>query len=104
MLPPPGCPHGYTRSDLEGILGDRLPAFDRFMRGQTVMLCDGTTYRHDREHNEHCGHAQGEAYDWKCGYPGGGHYEDSPCAGHPHGLVVYPCDLQAFLDGRPPCD
>ncbi len=41
-LPTPDCPYGYTRAQLEAILGDRFAAFSDWMYGQTIALCDGS--------------------------------------------------------------
>lgn len=37
----PICKRGYTTVQLARILGNRLGAFGRFMRGQTVGICQG---------------------------------------------------------------
>lgn len=76
-IPAPSCPTGYTNDDLDAILGDRRPAFARWMAGQTVSLCDGRTFNYTTRR-----------------------YEPSECADHPHGAVTYGADLRAFLDGR----
>ena len=79
QLPPPDCELGYTDGQLHAILGDRLPAFRRWMRGQTVALCDGRRYDHD-----------------KC------EYEPTGCG--PHGPATYGHDLRRFLVGGPILD
>lgn len=95
------CPQGVTHDELVTLLGDRLDEFSRWMAGQTMSYCNGKTYAHNRSHGESCGHAEGEPFTWKCDYPGGGHYEDTVCAGNPHGPVVYRSDLDRFMQGLP---
>lgn len=75
----PSCRYGYTRGDLEALFGDRLPEFFRWMRGQTVSVCDGRAYDHDKR----------EYHDTGCG---------------PHGTVVYPWDVEQYLRGGRPLD
>jgi hypothetical protein len=77
----PSCPHGYTRVDLAIILGERLAGFDRWMNGQTMMLCEGRLY--DYEAKE---------------------YRPDACADDPHGVVAYPRDLRQYLRGGRPLD
>lgn len=103
-LPEPSCPHGYTQADLENILGASLPAFDKWMRGQTMSICEAAQYHYDRAHGEFCGHAEGDEETWKCDYTGTGYYEPSSCAGNPHGIVVYGTDLKRFMLGLPVID
>lgn len=79
MLPKPTCPHGYTEEDILDILGPRYIEFSHWMSGQTMMLCDGRTWN-------------------------GTEYEDNECTSDPHGGVVYPWDLERFIDGRPIID
>lgn len=95
------CPQGVTQDELDAILGDRRQEFDRWMRGQTMSVCDGRTYVHDRAHNAMCPHLYGDVYTWECDYTGGGHYEDTVCVDSPHGVVVYRSDLDRFLKGLP---
>lgn len=78
-LPAPECGLGYTDSQLKTILGSRYEEFIRWMRGQTVALCDGKRY--DYEVNE---------------------YVNTGCG--PHGVVVYSWDLERFIDGLPVID
>ena len=103
-MPTSSCPHGYTESDLETILGSRLPAFMRWMRGQTVMLCEARSYHHDQAHGEYCGHTEGEDFTWNCDYTGTGYHEPSECADAPHGMIVYTSDLARYLLGLPILD
>lgn len=70
------CELGYTRSQVEEIVGLRLDAFDHWMRGQTAAICDG--HRYDYEARE---------------------YQPTGCG--PHGVVVYRHDLSNFLNGGP---
>ena len=74
------CEYGYSRHQVEEIMGDRLQEFDHWMRGQTMTLCEGKAYDHDkREYHEACG-------------------------GVAHGPVVYDHDLRGFLARRPILD
>lgn len=74
QIPEPECEGGYTRSQVEEIMGDRLAEFDRWMYGQTMMLCEGRSYNHQKRE-----------------------YELS-CAGIMHGPIVYAWDLKRFLE------
>lgn len=77
-LPPPECSMGYTSAQLDTILGTDRERFNRWMRGQTVALCDGREYDHvTKEYHE---------------------------TGHAHGVVVYGTDLRNFLVGGPVLD
>lgn len=73
-MPPKSCEGGYTRDDLERLLGERLAAFDSWMRGQTMGICDGRRYDHGRRE-----------------------YEPTGCG--PHGPVAYSHDVKRFLSG-----
>jgi hypothetical protein len=75
------CPQGITNSDLDEILGARRAEFMKWMRGQTMSICDGRAYNHEKER-----------------------YEPTECSGRPHGVVVYPWDLERFLAGLPVID
>jgi hypothetical protein len=110
------CPQGLTESDLEEVIGPDLSDFNHWMRGQTMSVCDGQRYHHNRVHTEECGkdsmpgtrwsekaHAEGDPFTWRCGYDGG-YYEPSECAGTPHGIVVYPSDVERYLCGYPVID
>lgn len=79
-LPPPECSLGYTRAQVEQILQTpaRMLAFDAWMYGQTIGLCDGQRYNHDTKQ-----------YEPSCG---------------PHGAAYYRVDLQRFLSGLPVID
>lgn len=72
-LPPPDCPLGYPRHQVENLVDD-LAAFGRWMRGQTVMLCEGRRYDY-------------ETREWV----------PDACAGIPHGTVVYGTDIRRYL-------
>lgn len=74
----PLCDGGYTRDQVIRILGEGTPALDKWMTGQTMMLCTGEKYNHDTK-----------AYEPGCG---------------PHGPVVYGHDLRRFLRGLPVID
>lgn len=84
-IPPAECPLGYPAHQLEAILGDGLSDFNYWMRGQTVAQCEGRRWDY-------------AARD------GRGDYVPDACADHPHGMVVYGCDLRAYLTGRLPLD
>jgi len=79
-IPAPDCESGYTYNQLLEILGDDLPNFNQWMRGQTMALCEGRRYNHETKE-----------YTPKCG-------------GVAHGGVVYPWDLARYLDGLPVID
>lgn len=117
MIKNPSCPQGYTDDDITEILGSRKPAFSRWMFGQTAGICTGKSYHHNRKHDYNCRdlssyliskgykpHADNDDFDWFCGYTGDGSYEDTECAGNPHGPVVYRTDLNRFLAGLPVTD
>lgn len=72
--PKPECRLGYTEVQLDAILGDRRANFNRWMRGQTIALCGGPRDGGDRT----------------CTVP--------------HGVAVYPWDLENFLRGGPILD
>ena len=76
-LPDPACRSGYPDSQLLEILGDRFDEFGHYMRDRTVTLCEGHYWDHVFEK-----------------------YVQDGCG--PHGPVVYPWDLERFLEGRPP--
>lgn len=74
----PKCKLGYPLDQLQEILGiDKYQQLMRWMRGQTMGVCDGRRYNYDtREYEPYCD-----------GPPG-------------HGGCVYPHDLERFLAGR----
>lgn len=78
-LPKPDCEYGYTDTQLDDILGDRRPEFNRWMRGQTVAVCDGRRW-----------------------IPETRVYVASGCG--PHGAATYGSDLRRFLAGGPVLD
>lgn len=82
-LPVPDCPLGYPRSQLEQILGDRFEAFQEWMRGQTMAICEASRYS-----------------------PEADLYIPSACAGggDPHGVVACPHDVARFISGKEPLD
>lgn len=98
------CPYGVTQDELQSILGPRLEDFSKWMVGQTGSICDGRRYVYARAHNAACPHDDGDVYTWECDYIEGGHYEDTECAGNPHGLLIYRSDLERYLRGRPVID
>jgi hypothetical protein len=77
------CPQGLTGDDLAELFGDgeRLREFNHWMRGQTMSVCDGREYNYAEKR-----------------------YQPTKCAGHPHGVVAYPWDVERFLLGLPVID
>lgn len=75
----PTCELGYPQIQLERILGSRLQEFLLWSAGQTIGMCDGRKYNYETKK-----------------------YEATGCG--PHGLVVYPGDLDRFLKGLPVID
>jgi hypothetical protein len=73
-LPKPECEFGYTESQVTKILGSKAPRFWNWMNGQTFGFCDGRIYDHEKKTYEKC------------------------CNGESHGTVVYPSDLERFLN------
>jgi hypothetical protein len=74
ILPEPACQLGYPRDAIEQILAEDIATFDEWMHGQAVAICDGRRYDHDRRD-----------------------YDETGCG--PHGVVVYPWDLDRYLNG-----
>ncbi len=76
-LPDPECEGGYPWSQIDAIFDvDTVKRLEKFMAGQTMMICEGRRYNHET----------------------GGYRE--ACGGVPHGGVVYSWDLQRFVEGR----
>lgn len=79
MLPEPDCTHGYSVDLLEESLSkadfENLMAW---LRGQTMMLCDGRRYNHETKAYE-------PTHD-------------------PHGTVVYAWDVKRWERGGPILD
>lgn len=77
------CPLGLTEDDLFELFrdGERFKAFNRWMRGQTMSVCEGRQYNHAKKR-----------------------YEPDECAASPHGVVVYRSDVERFLAGLPVID
>jgi hypothetical protein len=111
------CPQGLTESELQGLFGERLHEFNFWMRGQTMGVCEGRRYHHDRCHDRFClqefrpgtkwsqpAHTEDSEWDWRCGYTGTGYYEPTECVYNPHGVVAYPWDVERFLLGLPVID
>ena len=81
-LPEPQCKLGYPTAQVEEILsakGEDYWAFNKWMTGQTMGVCDGREYNHEAHRYEptHCG---------------------------PHGIVVYGSDIKQYLAGGAPLD
>ncbi len=82
-LPDPACRHGFTDEQLAEIIGPwdspERDKFERWMAGQTGLLCDGWRYTHEsREHVRGCEQA--------------------------HGRITFTWDVEAYLRGHPPLD
>lgn len=80
-LPEPGCRSGYPVSQLKEVLDEQQ--YNRlmiWMRGQTMMLCQGRAYSHERQE----------------------YYE--VCNGVSHGPVIYSHDLYRFIEAKPIID
>lgn len=77
----PECSLGYTPEQVTILTGDREDDFWRWMRGQTMAICDGRSYNHaTKEYEEACG-------------------------GVAHGMpIVYASDMGRFLLGLPVID
>lgn len=95
-LPVPSCPMGYTGQDLCTLLGDREDEFWYFMRGQTMILCDGSTYDHERQ----------SYFTTACSdmLPGMPLLESEVQLLRGHGGIVFRGDLERFLMGLPVID
>lgn len=112
------CPHGLTADDLAKLMTPaQLSRFSYWMRGQTVMLCEGRAYHYNRGPCFEEGperptgrripcppHELYSDHTWLCDYPGGGEYVPDACAGNPHGMVTYAGDVERFLLGLPIID
>lgn len=80
-LPDPECEGGYPWSQIDTIFDvETVKRLEKFMAGQTMMLCEGRRYNHDTQ-------------DYR-----------EACNGVAHGGVIYPWDLQRFMDGAPIID
>lgn len=77
-MPKPKCQLGYTRAEVEEIVGN-MTSFDRWFRGQAGAICDGRRYDHDKQE-----------------------YEPTGCG--PHGLIYYTWDVEQYMKGQPPLD
>lgn len=71
-VPAPICKFGYSRQQLQQILGERLEHFDKWMYGQGGVICEGREY--DRANRI---------------------YVENGCG--PHGRVVFEYDLTRYL-------
>jgi|SRR6185437_48399 len=113
------CPLGMTDEDLRKLFptNTELSKFLHWMRGQTMSICDGSSYHHIRVHNESCrkpydigiesmkdeAHTDESDFNWRCGYDGG-YEEDTQCKDNPHGVITYPWDVERYLRGLPVID
>lgn len=79
-LPDPECKYGYTDNQIRLILGDKYNSFARWMFGQTMSICSGMEYDHDTRKM----------------LPSG--------CGRAHGTIVYPWDLERYLERKPIID
>lgn len=70
----PECQDGYTRRQIEALMGPRLAEFDDWMYGQTMTICDGRAYNHGLRE-----------------------YESTGCG--PHGAIAYSHDVARFFAG-----
>lgn len=79
----PSCPQGYTFADLEEIFPtpEEYDAFNLWMYGSTVTLCEGWAYNYQTEQKE-----------------------PDACANNPHGTVTYVWDVSTYLAGYPQLD
>jgi hypothetical protein len=78
-LPKPECESGYPQWQVEEILakfGRSQDEFGKWVYGQTMSLCQGQSYNYNTR-----------SYDEKCG-------------GVAHGGIVYPWDLERFLQRK----
>ena len=66
---------------------DRREAFNQWMRGSTVGICDGITGKHIYDANQ-----QYVGYQMAWSFCG------------PHGAATYPVDVWRFLEGLPQDD
>jgi len=75
-LPEPRCPWGYPYGQVRTILGSAKATddFHEWMNGQAQTICDGREYDHEA---------------WE--------YKPTACADSPHGMVVYPWDLERYV-------
>lgn len=81
QLPEPECEGGYPWTQLEQIFDkQQIARLQIWMRGQTMMLCEGRKYSHETME----------------------YYES--CNGTAHGGVVYVYDLHRFLTAGPIID
>jgi hypothetical protein len=82
-MPAPECEGGYPSWQVGDMLAERKISaveFQCWMRGQTMMLCQGQRYNYETEKFEEA------------------------CGGVAHGGVVYVWDMLRFLNGQPIID
>lgn len=54
-FPEPECSGGYTDEQIREIMGDRYDEFNKWMSGQTMMLCTGERYNYNtKEYERDC--------------------------------------------------
>lgn len=69
------CPGGYPLYQLEEVFGEEVfNEFNKWMIGQTMMLCEGRKYNHETKQ-----------------------YQRDECFGKAHGGVAYQYDVYRFL-------
>jgi hypothetical protein len=96
------CPLGYTSDDIhallgeDGVYGDREAVFWRWRGGQTMSICNGSTYDHDLK-----GYFSTACSNMLPGMPL--KKEEIETLGG-HGPVVYRWDLERFLLNLPVID
>lgn len=76
QLPDPICKWGYPPGQLEEILGDRMAEFEKWMDGQTTVLCEGREWNYRKKE-----------------------YVSTGCG--PHGVIVPRWDVERFVAGWP---
>jgi hypothetical protein len=85
ILPEPVCKMGFSREQVESIMGDGLAAFDRWMDGSTQALCEGPIEMHFwadiQAHPEYYGLNPHRGCD------------------ESHGWITYSVDVENFLAG-----
>lgn len=80
--PEPECPLGYPIDQLKRVLTEQeFKRLALWMHGQTMAICEGRRYDHDKRV-----------------------YEPDACADHPHGTIVYPWDFGRWLQAGPIVD
>ena len=90
LFPAPACKYGYNREQVRVIMGNRLEEFDRWMRGQTQMLCQGQK--------------DGLPPEWPDDDPRRDMFTNRgyPECDAAHGSITYQWDVERFLDRTHP--